>query len=167
VVAKRAGYSLEQATAVLKKLHALKVLDYRPSTGLPKLTFVGGRVRRQDIYLSKEVYELRIQLIKERILAAIHFMENDKVCRSQMLLKYFGETDSRHCGTCDVCRGLGKLSVNEQVVELVKSNIGTDTSIDELISTLHLTDKETLKAIQLMLDNNELVYHMNGKVGLR
>jgi len=165
LVAKRTGYSLEQATAVLQKLHSLKVLEYRPSTGLPKLTFVGGRVRKQDIYLSKEVYELRIQLIKERILAAIHFVESDKVCRSQMLLKYFGETDSRHCGKCDVCRGLSKLSLNDHTIEMVKANIGSDTNINELLLKLEHPDKEVLKAIQLMLDNNELVYHMNGNVG--
>lgn len=166
LIAKRSGYSLEQATAILQKLHGLKVIDYRPSTGLPKLTFVGGRVRKQDIYLSKEVYELRIQLIKDRINAAIHFVESDKVCRSQMLLKYFGETESKHCGKCDVCRGLSKLSLDEKDIDLVKSNIGSETSIDELFNKVERSEKEILKAVQLMLDNNELIYHMNGKVGL-
>ncbi|MBI1288437.1 MAG: RecQ family ATP-dependent DNA helicase [Flavobacteriales bacterium] len=166
LIAKRSGYSLEQATAILQKLHGLKVIDYRPSTGLPKLTFVGGRVRKQDIYLSKEVYELRIQLIKDRINAAIHFVESDKVCRSQMLLKYFGEMESKHCGKCDVCRGLSKLSLDEKDIDLVKSNIGSETSIDELFEKVERPEKEILKAVQLMLDNNELIYHMNGKVGL-
>ncbi|MBP9151315.1 MAG: RecQ family ATP-dependent DNA helicase [Flavobacteriales bacterium] len=166
LIAKRAGYSLEQTVAILDKLHKLEVVDYRPSTGLPKLSFVGGRVRKQDIHISKEVYEVRINLIRERIKAALHFVQTDKVCRSQILLKYFGETDSQSCGKCDVCRGLSKFNLNEEDVELVKSNIHSETSLEELFDKIEKPEKEILKAVQLLLDNNELVYHMNGKIGL-
>jgi len=165
LIAKRAGYSTEQTVAILDKLHKLEVADYRPSTGLPKLSFVGGRVRKQDIHISKEVYEVRINLIRERIKAALHFAQSDKVCRSQMLLKYFGETDSQSCGKCDVCRGLSKFNLNEEDVELVKSAINSETSLEDLFGMIEKPEKEILKAVQLLLDNNELVYHMNGKVG--
>ncbi len=166
LIAKRAGYSIEQAVAILHKLHKLEVVDYRPSTGLPKLSFVGGRVRKQDIHIAKEVYEVRIKLIQERIKAALHFVETDKVCRSQMLLKYFGESDSTHCGKCDVCRGLPKFKLEEKDIELVKSTILTEISLEELINKIEKPEKEILKAVQLLLDNNELVYHMNGNIGL-
>jgi ATP-dependent DNA helicase RecQ len=167
LIAKRSGYTTEQAVAILQKLHKLEVVDYRPSTGLPKLNFVGGRVRKQDIHIPKEVYEVRIDLIRERIKAALHFVEGDKVCRSQMLLKYFGETDSKSCGKCDVCRGLSKFSLDEKDIELVKSNIESETGLEELFDKIEKPEKEILKAVQLLLDNHELVYHMNGKVGLK
>lgn len=166
VIGKRAGYSAEQTVLILKKLHALQVIDYRPATGLPKLTFVGGRMRKQDLLITKEIYEHRIELIRERIRAAIHFVETDKVCRSQMLLKYFGETNTRHCGKCDVCRSLTKQSISKTEIELVKSSIVGETSFDELIKTIQLPEKEVLKAIQLMLDSDELVYLMDGKISL-
>ena len=166
LLGKRTGYTTEQVEAILQKLHKLEVVDYRPSTGLPKLSFVGGRVRKQDIHISKEVYEVRIKLIQERIKAALHFIETDKVCRSQMLLKYFGETDSKHCGKCDVCRGLSKFNINTEDIELIKSKIAKETSLEELFEIVDKPEKEVLKAVQLLLDNNELVYHMNGKINL-
>ncbi|MCF8277382.1 MAG: RecQ family ATP-dependent DNA helicase [Flavobacteriales bacterium] len=165
LVAKRSGYSTEQAVAILHKLHKLEVLDYRPSSGLPKLNFVGGRVRKQDIHISKEVYELRIGLIQERISAALHFMQSDKVCRSQMLLKYFGETDSKSCGKCDVCRGLSKIDFSQEDIDLVKLNVSEEISILELFEKLEKPEKDVLKALQILLDANELVYLMNGTVG--
>ncbi len=165
LIAKRAGYTTEQAIAILQKLHKLEVLDYRPSTGLPQLNFVGGRVRKQDIHIPKEVYEVRIRLIQDRLRAALHFIETDKLCRSQMLLKYFGENDSTSCGKCDVCRGLSKLSMNETDLSLVRAAVQTDIDLDELIDTVGRPEKELLKAIQILLDANELVYHMNGKIG--
>ena len=164
LIAKRTGYSTEQAVAILQKLHKLEVIDYRPSTGLPKLSFVGGRVRKQDIHISKEVYEVRINLIRERIKAALHFVKTDKVCRSQVLLKYFGETESKHCGKCDVCRALSKFNMNKNDIELVKSSIDREMSLEELFAKIEMPEKEILKAVQLLLDNNELVYHMNGNV---
>ena len=165
VIAKRSGYSTEQATAILNKLHKLEIVDYRPSTGLPKLTFVGGRARKQDIHISKAIYEIRIKLIKERIQAALHFVSSDHVCRSQMLLKYFGETNSTHCGKCDVCRGLSKIENGTVDLEAVKTTIEAETTIEELIS-IHSdkSEKEVLKAVQVLLDNNELIYLMNGKI---
>lgn len=164
LIAKRAGYSPEQAVAILHKLHQLEIIDYQPSTGLPKLSFVGGRVRKQDIHITKEVYEVRIELIRERIRSAIHFLETDKVCRSQMLLKYFGETDSKSCGKCDVCRGLSKFNLEAEDIELIKSNIVTEMSLEELFDTVEKPEKVILKAVQILLDNNELVYQMNGKI---
>jgi ATP-dependent DNA helicase RecQ len=165
VIGKRAGFSGEQTVVILKKLHALQVIDYRPASGLPKLTFVGGRMRKQDLLITKAIYEHRIELIRERIKAAIHFVETDKVCRSQMLLKYFGEEDTRHCGKCDVCRSLSKLTVNEADIELVRTSIRAETSLDELFRQLQKPEKDILKAIQLLLDNEELIYLMNGKIG--
>jgi len=164
LVAKRTGYTTEQTVSILHKLHKLDVVDYRPSTGFPKLSFVGGRVRKQDIQISKEVYEVRINLIRERIKAALHFVETDKVCRSQMLLKYFGEMDSKHCGKCDVCRGLSKFNLETKDIELVKSNINSETSLEELFDKMEKPEKEILKAVQLLLDNEEIIYLMNGKI---
>lgn len=167
LLGRRSGYTHEQAVAILNKLHKLEVLDYRPSTGLPKLIFVGGRMRKQDILISKDIYEYRIKLIQERIQSALHFVKADKVCRSQMLLKYFGESESMHCGKCDVCLGLSKVTDDEIDLESVKSEIDSETSIEELISKLNdRSEKEVLKAVQVLLDNNELVYLMNGKVAL-
>ena len=167
LIAKRSGYDTDQAITILNKLHKLEIVDYKPSTGLPKVTFVGGRLRKQDIHISKSIYEERIKLIQGRIKAALHFIKTDKVCRSQMLLKYFGESDSKHCGKCDVCRGLRKIDQEEIDLESVKSEIGSETSIEELLAKLNYkSEKEVLKAVQLLLDNNELVYLMNGKVAL-
>ena len=167
LLAKRAGYSLKQVETILQKLHSLKVIDYKPATGLPKVEFVGGRVRKQDIHISKDIYENRIKLIKERIAAAIHFVETDKVCRSQMLLKYFGETDSKHCSKCDVCRGLIKVEDADVDLQAIRSAIEHETAIEELINKLNIHPEKTiLKGVQTLLDNNELTYNMNGKIQL-
>lgn len=167
LLAKRAGYSLKHVDSILQKLHSLEVIDYKPATGLPRVEFIGGRVRKQDIHISKDIYENRIKLIKERIAAAIHFVETDKVCRSQMLLKYFGETDSKHCGKCDVCRGLTKIEDKEIDLQAIRAELAQETALDELVKRIGThSEKAVLKGVQTLLDNNELTYNMNGKIQL-
>ena len=33
----------------------------------------------------------------------LHYATKDELCRSRVLLNYFGETESQPCGKCDVC----------------------------------------------------------------
>ena len=49
------------------------------------------------------VYEERKEQFRKRIRAVIDYAENDRICRSRQLLRYFGEKDSHDCGQCDVC----------------------------------------------------------------
>jgi superfamily II DNA helicase RecQ len=83
-----------------------------------------------------------------------------------MLLKYFGEAKSKHCGKCDVCRGLIKID-DEIDLEEIRSEIVNETALEELVKKLGThSEKAVLKGVQTLLDNNELVYNMNGKIQL-
>ena len=34
----------------------------------------------------------------------VDYVEEDSECRSQFLLRYFGQEESKPCGKCDLCR---------------------------------------------------------------
>ena len=40
---------------------------------------------------------------EQGVLPAWAYADNERFCRSQMLLGYFGETDAQPCGMCDIC----------------------------------------------------------------
>ena len=84
-----------------------------------------------------------------------------------MLLKYIGETESKHCGKCDVCRRLIKVEDADVDLQAIRSAIVHETAIEELINKLNIHPEKTiLKGVQTLLDNNELTYNMNGKIQL-
>ena len=58
-----------------------------------------------------EVYQQRLDQYKERIQSMLHYVESDDTCRSRLLLSYFGETDAKDCGQCDVCRSSREAAV--------------------------------------------------------
>jgi ATP-dependent DNA helicase RecQ len=39
----------------------------------------------------------------ERVGAVIRYLESEDICRSTLLLEYFGELDAEPCNHCDIC----------------------------------------------------------------
>lgn len=60
----------------------------------------------QRIHLSPEIYEERKARYEARINSILDYVTNDTVCRSRMLLDYFGEKNEHNCGQCDTCISL-------------------------------------------------------------
>jgi ATP-dependent DNA helicase RecQ len=44
-----------------------------------------------------------MKVYKERLDAMIDYIRNREVCRTKVLVQYFGEKNTADCGVCDVC----------------------------------------------------------------
>ena len=62
------------------------------------------RLRPKNVRLSAERLERLKASWTERLDAMTGYATEDSLCRSRYLLKYFGQEESRDCGTCDICR---------------------------------------------------------------
>ncbi|HCS87397.1 MAG TPA: hypothetical protein DIW30_02935 [Bacteroidales bacterium] len=80
------------------------LLRYVPRRRTPYITFVTERIPLDQMRLTDAVYEDRKTLYVKRLQAMVEYAEQDRFCRSQILLSYFGETGSEPCGKCDICR---------------------------------------------------------------
>ena len=56
------------------------------------------------MYIPKRIYDVRKGIYEKRLKAVIEYVEQTQFCREQVLLGYFGETDAKPCGHCDICR---------------------------------------------------------------
>lgn len=100
--AKRLKIPYQQVVELLKALEKQQIITYLPSTDKPQLTFLQKRVDYKNLYLDTDFFKERKQ-IKEEQLKAIYQYLDEKICRSQSLLRYFGELESDSCGVCDLC----------------------------------------------------------------
>ena len=67
-----------------------------------------------------------------------------------------------------MCRGLLKQELSDAEIEEIKRGVDSEISIENLIRKFEdKNEKEVVKAIQLLLDNGELTYKMNGKLEKR
>ena len=103
VIAEQCGLSQPQVYMILRSLTQKHILDFIPQKHIPFIRYTQRREDSERLVISKAIYDdLRVRFA-ERIEKMLEYANCENICRSRMLLRYFGETDTEDCGQCDVC----------------------------------------------------------------
>ena len=103
LIAQQSGVDDQQTHEILKTLSRKHIIHFIPRKSIPHIKYTQSRVDFEEIVIPMKVYDWRKKLAEKRLEAVVTYAESEKVCRSQQLLNYFGETRSERCGQCDVC----------------------------------------------------------------
>jgi ATP-dependent DNA helicase RecQ len=161
-LAKRTGLTTDKVIELLNRLEKIQFLDYLPATDKPVITLSEDRVDAKDLTLSRENYKDRIRDAEKRLESVIHYAESTHRCRSQLLLTYFGESNAKRCGKCDVCLERNKIDLNdlefETILASVKPLLKTRAcSLQEIADTVSsLQEDKVIRALQWLVDNEKI-----------
>jgi ATP-dependent DNA helicase RecQ len=122
-LAKRAGIKEEEAVSNLLKLQKAGILSYAKRPGRPQIIFPVERLDLKNLVISPANYHERKRSATIRLESMIEYITSDEQCRSQMLLKYFGETSAARCGRCDICLERNKMNLNELEFNQIRDRI--------------------------------------------
>lgn len=100
----KCGVTVPQLRQLLYQMSLEHIVRYIPADHSSIIYLHHNRLTPGNIALSPRKYEQLIQTYRERTAAMKEYVSEQEECRSQYLLRYFGQTESRLCGTCDVCR---------------------------------------------------------------
>jgi len=166
-IAKKIPAKQEEVVKTLKYLHQHQVIIYAAQTELPQLTFEQPRVQTKDLTFSKENFSLLKKKAEERISAIIHYADSIHKCRSQLLLAYFGETDTIPCKQCDVCLESNKKVLHTDEFENISAQIKELLAVHPMKLKMlvdAVTDNQEekiLHTIQWMIDQEQIKYNEN------
>lgn len=167
-LARRAGITTAALTDHLNRLEKLGILDFLPSSDKPQITYLDERLDGKDISISRENYHDRMKEASTRLEAMVDYAESLSVCRSQLLLGYFGETESKRCGKCDICLERNKLSLNEMEYDEIVSKImplleAGPSDINGLVKAAYpIHEDKVIMAIRWLIDNGKIVKTSDG-----
>lgn len=164
LLAKRLNIKRDEVYDLLIKLSKLGVVHYIPRKKTPFVIFTQERQEIDRIQLTTEVYDDRMARFEKRIASVLEYAENEDVCRSKMLLAYFGEIKAESCGVCDVCLKRKQTNLKEDEFTLIQQKVFSllekePMPIQQLVdSIIAYEDEKVLKTIRFMIDTDVLFY---------
>ncbi|MCU4165980.1 RecQ family ATP-dependent DNA helicase [Carboxylicivirga caseinilyticus] len=153
VLAKRMNVTRQKIYEYLVTLSKLKVIKFIPQRKTPLITYTTSREDDKYIELRKEVYQDRKARYEDRIQSVIEYGSTNHICRSKLLLSYFGQKNIENCGHCDVCQQMKKteLSVKDfdEIERLVKKQLKNQAmTLNQLSVNLKIDDDNLMKVIR-------------------
>jgi ATP-dependent DNA helicase RecQ len=169
LLAQRLNMTRNTVYESIKMLSKLKIIDYIPQKKTPLLIFTEERLDNSDLYIPAEKYEWKKLRYTQRVDAIMAYATSISRCRSQMLVSYFGESDSNPCGQCDVCKKRNELDISnyefDNIVSDVENILRTNQlKLEELVDKLNFKPEKIIKVINWLCDNNKISVSGNFKL---
>lgn len=162
-LAVRTGLTRRQIYEQLVHLAKLRIVSYIPRKKTPYIIYTRERIEAQLIHISPEIYEERKARYETRINAMLEYVTNDTLCRSRMLLDYFGEKNEHNCGQCDTCIGLRKQTATcqpdrEELYEKIHEILsGAPQTPAGLLEQLPIEKELLTEALHRLLDEGKII----------
>jgi ATP-dependent DNA helicase RecQ len=169
-LAKILNITPQKVYELLKELNQRNIINFIPKSKHPIIHFF---VPRPDD-ISRLIDDVKINEHKQRIVyrleSMLSYATSSNKCRSQQLLSYFGEKNTKPCGHCDICNSKNSLGLTKYEFETIGLSIKNILSENpELLRDLvnSITDFESnkvAKVVQWCLDNSRIEYDKERKL---
>ncbi len=165
LLAVRMGKSRKEVCEMLITLSRMRYIRYIPQKKTPFVLFTTSREDTPFVSISRQVYEERKRRFEKRITSMIAYVDEHEVCRSRMLLIYFGEKEPMDCGECDVCRRKNESGVTnylfrnlrEKILSLMEPEPSCRLNrLVERVSEQDGSPEQVIRVIRFMVDTGEL-----------
>ncbi|NDV47841.1 RecQ family ATP-dependent DNA helicase [Paludibacter sp. 221] len=161
LLAKRLQWTHNEVYQQLVALSKAGIIQYIPRKKTPFLTYTHEREIASLIRLGKDVYEDRKERYTARAKSVLAYAKEENICRSQILLSYFGEKDSKPCSQCDIClKNKERKTSNadfESICTLIAETLSDKPlTVSQLIESTKISETKVLQVLRFMLDNGQV-----------
>ena len=138
-LAGRLGTTVPELRQLLYSLSLEHVISYVPAAHSDVVFLHHDRLRPGNLDLMPHRFEMLKKKYHERSQAMKEYASETNECRSRFLLRYFGQTETTDCGTCDVCRAKGSSEgttrqfTRRKLIEFIEGR-GGDYSLMEIVA---------------------------------
>lgn len=171
-VARRAGQTVPQLRQSLYGLSLAHVISYVPTDHSDVVVLHHDRLRPGNVNLMPSRYAMLKESYHSRSEAMLEYVSETSECRSRYLLRYFGQTETTDCGTCDVCRARRASAptrtlqqmTRRELIEYIKGKDG-EYSLEEIVAEFDNPSKnyspDYLDILRQLIDNGDVQMYSN------
>ena len=165
-VAGRLGTTVPMLRQLLYSLSLEHVINYVPAAHSDVVFLHHDRLRPGNVDLMPRRYEMLRDNYRRRSETMLEYASGTSECRSRFLLRYFGQTETQDCGTCDICReksGSGGSEVTKRnLISFIERKGGVyrlEDVVAEFGNPARGTAEDYLKVLRELTDNGAVPAH--------
>jgi ATP-dependent DNA helicase RecQ len=153
----------EEVLSQLSFLHKAGLLQFIPYKDKPQIIYITERLDADALTFDQKMFKFRKDRAKYRIDKMIALIE-EPFCRSQQMLRYFGDYEAKECGKCDICQDPSNikmeanlhLKIKEKVIEILTEKKST---IRELTKKFAVKNQNAMYfVLDEMVQENVIVF---------
>lgn len=120
LISTRTGLSQQEIYEVLVRLSKYRIVNYIPHKKTPLIIYTRTREEIKYLSIPRSAYEERKERFESRINRVMEYINENRICRSRMLISYFGEKGTSDCGCCDVCLAKNDSGLNNHTFNTIR-----------------------------------------------
>ena len=165
LIAKKSSRDENTILSIFEKLKDRNNIEYHKKNN--DATIIFNEVREDELTINR-VSKYLVNQNKQKIIqfeSVLNYIKEKNVCKSNLILGYFGETTETDCGICSFCISKKKNKTEsslttEKILDLLKIQDYNSREIQKLTKN---TEDEVIFALQNLLENNKIVIQSNNK----
>ncbi len=167
LISTRANVTRDEVYQRLVSLSKAHIVNYIPRKKTPLIIYTTAREDQKYVTVTRAAYEERKERFEKRIAKVVEYLKEDKLCRSKMLLDYFGEKNPDSCKSCDIClrkhdTGLTTAEYSEIRDKWMELLTPEPQFINDLAAQLGLAQEKAMQVIRYMVDHEPSILLKDG-----
>lgn len=160
LISTRTGLSQQEIYEVLIGLSKYRIVNYIPHKKTPLIIYTRTREEIKYLSIPRSAYEERKERFESRINRVMEYINENRICRSRMLISYFGEKGTSDCGCCDVCLAKNDSGLNNHTFNAIRNALQealTDSPQEakKLTENLPFPADKIITVIRYLADHDE------------
>jgi len=158
----------------LEQLDTWGVVAYNKRKDKPQVTFLTPRYDAGKLPLDTQRIAERRTNSMEKAKSIIDYVRNNKLCRTNQLLYYFGEESEMLCGVCDVCLAKKRAGKKAELREKLRDDIietlnsGLSFSMEGLLSAVGVQNNSIFpELLRELEDEGIIITASDGKIKMK
>jgi ATP-dependent DNA helicase RecQ len=169
LIAKKAGCEEAVIHSILEKLKGLDIIDYHKKNNDATIIFNEVREDERTINRVSKYLENQNKQKVTQFESVLNYINEKNVCKSKLILDYFGEKAASNCGICSYCisketKSIDSSLISEKIISLLKIEDMNSREIQKLTKN---TEEAVIFALQNLLENNKIAVKPNNKYTLK
>ena len=169
VIAKKSHHPTNERQSVLHKLKEKDIIEYHSKNNDATLIFNEVREDERTISRVSKYLEKQNELKKEQLKAVLFYVNEKKVCKSKLILDYFGEKTNVDCGICSYCitkknKKRDVTTLSKEIISLLQSE---DLNSRDIQNRTKNSPDDVIFVLQHLLENNIILVKPNNKYTLK